>query len=75
MSWPEELAAEIRDALAGGETRRIMVGTPAAAELGKRAADRLARTEGGDPSLLIFMVSAPVHTTLPDDEPPWTEHR
>ena len=56
MSWPEELAAQIKDALASGEECLIVVRTPAAAELGRRAAERLARIEGGDPALLTFEV-------------------
>jgi hypothetical protein len=74
-SWPEEFAAQIKEALASGEERRILVATPAAAELGKRAAERLARSTGGDATLISFDVAPPVHTTLPDDVPPWRDHR
>jgi hypothetical protein len=56
MSWPEELAAKVKDALASGEERRIVVDTQAKAELGKIAAERLARTTGGDASLITFEV-------------------
>jgi hypothetical protein len=56
MSWPEELAAKIRAALASGEPHRITVPTQAQAELGRLASERLARAMNADPSLIMFEV-------------------
>jgi hypothetical protein len=55
--WAEELATKVKDALGRGEACRIVVPTTAQAELGRRAAERLARTMGGDPALITFDVS------------------
>lgn len=59
MSWMTDLADTVAEALAAGEPRTITVDTNAKADLGRIAAERLARRAGGNPDLLTFVVESP----------------
>jgi hypothetical protein len=56
MSWTEDLANDIKAALARGGKQTITVDTEAKAELGKRAAGRLVNQLGGNADDLTFVV-------------------
>lgn len=53
-SCTEQLAVGVKDALSRGENVRVAVHSEAQIELGQRAAQRLAKTIGGDASKLTF---------------------
>jgi hypothetical protein len=56
-SWPEQLAATIREALLAGKARTITVDSQAKAQLGRRAADRMGPALNRDPALVTFVVA------------------
>ena len=56
MSWTDELARSVREVLQLGSEARVAVHSEAQAELGRRAAERLAKQVGGNPHDLTFEV-------------------
>lgn len=56
MSWTDDLADRIEAALDAGGPHEILVQSEAQAEMGQRAAERMAENRGADWSLLTFVV-------------------
>lgn len=56
MSWTEDLANDVKAALARGGKQTITVDSEAKAELGRRAAQRLVERLGGNIDDLTFVV-------------------